>query len=105
MASGLLLSVICGLLRGPWGGGLGFPWGSLRLQRLSGELGWEVCTGDFFVPWLPWQREGAFQTERRTPLHTHMSEGSSQPRVAETDFSGHLPYAQRPQERKVSMTA
>lgn len=106
MAFGLLLSVIYGLHRGPMGAGdLDFHEAMEAVpQRLSGELGREAHTGDSFVLPPSWQREeGLSDREADTP--THMSEGSSQPGAAGTDFSGHLPYAQRPKERKVSMTA
>lgn len=104
---GLWLAAVCDLWSAsrPLGRGTWISMGPPRLRRLSGELGWEVCAENFFVQWLPWQREGAFQTERQSPRHTHTSEGGSQPRVAGMDFSGHLPYAQGPQARKVSMTA
>lgn len=69
MAFGLLLSVICGLHRGPMGpGGLDFH-GAMQAvpQRLSGELGQEAHTGDSFVLPRHGGGKGAFQTERQTP--------------------------------------
>lgn len=106
VAFGLLLSVIYGLHQSPMGAGdLDFH-GAMEAvpQHLSGEPGREAHTGDAFVQLPPWQREGGLADGAADAL-THMSEGSSQPGAAGTDFSGHLPYAQRPQERKVSMTA
>lgn len=69
VAFGLLLSVICGLHRGPLGpGDLDFHGATEALpQRLSGELGREAHTGDSFVLLPPLLREGASQTERQRP--------------------------------------
>lgn len=70
-----------------------------------GGLGWWVHTGDSFVLLLLRQREGAFQRERQVPSPSCLRVAAGLRQAAGKDFSGHLPYAQRPQERKVSMTA
>lgn len=48
---------------------------------------------------------GGGPADREADAPTHMSEGSSQPWGVGREFSGHLPYAQKPKGRKVSMTA
>lgn len=83
VAFGLLLSVICGLHRAPLGAGdLDFHGATPATppptpQRLSGELGPEAHTGDFFVLLGPRLMEGALQTERQTPPPTCLKAAAS----------------------------
>lgn len=105
---GLWPAAVCDLWAAsrPRGGrGLRFPWGQAGCPPASV---WGAGTGGAHWKLLcaaaPWWREGGL-SDREADAPTHVSEGSSQPGATGADFAGHLPYAQRPQERKVSMTA
>lgn len=81
-------------------GGYGISsWGPRGSGVCLGSWGGR-CAGDFFVQWLPWQREGAFRQRGRAPdTPTRLRAG--QPALRQgMDFSGHLPYAQGPRQEK-----
>lgn len=67
VASGLLLSVICGLHRGPWGGRLGFPWVPRGSGVCLGSWGGRCALGTSLFSGCHGRGRGPFRQRGRAP--------------------------------------
>ena len=67
VASGLLLSVICGLHRGPWGRGLGFLWGHRGSGVCLGSWGGRYALGTSLCSGCHGRGRGPFRQRGRPP--------------------------------------
>lgn len=67
VASGLLLSVICGLHRGPWGGRLGFPWVPRGSGVCLGSWGGRCTLGTSLFSGCHGRGRGPFRQRGRAP--------------------------------------
>lgn len=89
VASGLLLSVICGLHQRPWGGRLGFPWVPRAPASVWGELGAGGVRWGLLCSVAAMAEEGAFQTGRgKPPTHPPASEAAASLKWQEWIFQG-----------------